>query len=245
MFNVVLVEPEIPPNTGNVGRLCLATKSTLHLVKPLGFTLDDKQLQQIYRWIDKLPLSRPKKNIARDFSDGVLMAEVVKHFFPGKVEIHNYSTTNSVAKKLSNWDTLNQKVLKRLGFTIPHADVQAVGGHVGGHGDADAAEGLDAFGQEVDQRDLLVVVLVEEEMQLVEGRAVHLPVVDGVEVLHVHDVLRREEQVGGAQRAARVGDRRAPAIEVAGLGEAQPHLGFAGEQRIRDCRQDRRTSWSF
>lgn len=46
MFNVVLVEPEIPPNTGNVGRLCLATKSTLHLVKPFGFTLDDKQLKR-------------------------------------------------------------------------------------------------------------------------------------------------------------------------------------------------------
>jgi len=46
VFNVVLVEPEIPPNTGNVGRLCLATKSTLHLVKPLGFSLDDKQLKR-------------------------------------------------------------------------------------------------------------------------------------------------------------------------------------------------------
>ena len=46
MFNVVLVEPEIPPNTGNAGRLCLATKSTLHLVKPLGFSLDDRQLKR-------------------------------------------------------------------------------------------------------------------------------------------------------------------------------------------------------
>ena len=46
MFNVVLVEPEIPPNTGNVGRLCLATKSVLHLVKPFGFTLDDRQLKR-------------------------------------------------------------------------------------------------------------------------------------------------------------------------------------------------------
>jgi tRNA (cytidine/uridine-2'-O-)-methyltransferase len=46
MFNVVLVEPEIPPNTGNVGRLCLATKSTLHLVKPLGFSLEDRQLKR-------------------------------------------------------------------------------------------------------------------------------------------------------------------------------------------------------
>jgi tRNA (cytidine/uridine-2'-O-)-methyltransferase len=46
MFNVVLVEPEIPPNTGNVGRLCLATGSTLHLIKPLGFSLDDRQLKR-------------------------------------------------------------------------------------------------------------------------------------------------------------------------------------------------------
>lgn len=46
MFNVVLVEPEIPPNTGNVGRLCLATQSTLHLVKPLGFLLEDRQLKR-------------------------------------------------------------------------------------------------------------------------------------------------------------------------------------------------------
>jgi tRNA (cytidine/uridine-2'-O-)-methyltransferase len=44
MLNVVLVEPEIPPNTGNIGRLCLATGACLHLVKPLGFSLDDKAL---------------------------------------------------------------------------------------------------------------------------------------------------------------------------------------------------------
>ena len=46
MFNVVLVEPEIPPNTGNVGRLCLATRSTLHLIKPLGFSLDHRELRR-------------------------------------------------------------------------------------------------------------------------------------------------------------------------------------------------------
>ncbi|MFN2541508.1 MAG: tRNA (cytidine(34)-2'-O)-methyltransferase [Chthoniobacterales bacterium] len=46
MFNVVLVEPEIPPNTGNVGRLCLGTGSVLHLVKPLGFSLEDRQLKR-------------------------------------------------------------------------------------------------------------------------------------------------------------------------------------------------------
>ena len=45
-MHLVLVEPEIPPNTGNVARLCAATKSTLHLVGPLGFRLDDKTLKR-------------------------------------------------------------------------------------------------------------------------------------------------------------------------------------------------------
>ncbi len=46
MFNVVLVEPEIPPNTGNVIRLCANSGARLHLVKPLGFDLSDKQLRR-------------------------------------------------------------------------------------------------------------------------------------------------------------------------------------------------------
>ena len=45
-MNVVLVEPEIPPNTGNVARLCAATASTLHLIEPFGFKLDDSQLKR-------------------------------------------------------------------------------------------------------------------------------------------------------------------------------------------------------
>lgn len=45
-FNIVLVHPQIPPNTGNVSRLCAATKSILHLVKPMGFSLDDKKMKR-------------------------------------------------------------------------------------------------------------------------------------------------------------------------------------------------------
>ncbi len=45
-FHIVLVEPEIPPNTGNIARLCGATGSVLHLVGHLGFTLDDKHLKR-------------------------------------------------------------------------------------------------------------------------------------------------------------------------------------------------------
>ena len=46
MFHIVLFEPEIPPNTGNIIRLCANTGAQLHLVKPLGFALEDKQLKR-------------------------------------------------------------------------------------------------------------------------------------------------------------------------------------------------------
>ncbi len=45
-LHIVLVEPEIPPNTGNIARSCAATGSVLHLVKPLGFSIDDKTLRR-------------------------------------------------------------------------------------------------------------------------------------------------------------------------------------------------------
>src|SRR5580693_6763018 len=45
-LHVVLVEPEIPPNTGNVARLCAATGCALHLVEPLGFRIDDRELKR-------------------------------------------------------------------------------------------------------------------------------------------------------------------------------------------------------
>ncbi len=46
LFNVVLVEPEIPQNTGNIGRTCVALNAHLHLVGPLGFTITDRQLKR-------------------------------------------------------------------------------------------------------------------------------------------------------------------------------------------------------
>ena len=45
-LNIVLVEPEIPQNTGNIARTCAATGASLHLVKPMGFTVDDKKLKR-------------------------------------------------------------------------------------------------------------------------------------------------------------------------------------------------------
>lgn len=56
MFHIVLVEPEIPPNTGNIIRLCANTGATLHLIEPLGFVLEDKKLQRAgldyHEWAD-------------------------------------------------------------------------------------------------------------------------------------------------------------------------------------------------
>ena len=46
MFNIVLVEPQIPPNTGTIGRLCVNLGATLHLVEPLGFDIDDKAVRR-------------------------------------------------------------------------------------------------------------------------------------------------------------------------------------------------------
>ncbi|MRJ02325.1 MAG: tRNA (cytidine(34)-2'-O)-methyltransferase [Epsilonproteobacteria bacterium] len=46
MFHIVLVHPQIPPNTGNIGRLCINTGATLHLISPLGFDVDDRALKR-------------------------------------------------------------------------------------------------------------------------------------------------------------------------------------------------------
>lgn len=56
----------------------------------------------------------------------MLLAEVVHHYFPKYVELHNYSSANSVRQKLYNWSTLNNKVFKRLDFEVKKADIEAI-----------------------------------------------------------------------------------------------------------------------
>ncbi|WP_395043973.1 tRNA (cytidine(34)-2'-O)-methyltransferase [Flavobacterium sp.] len=95
MLNIVLVEPEIPNNTGNIGRLCVGTQSKLHLIHPFGFVINDKNLkrsgldywvhldvteyQNVEQWSSKvldksrvfLMSSHAKKTIyENDFKDG-------------------------------------------------------------------------------------------------------------------------------------------------------------------------------
>ncbi|XP_076825726.1 sperm flagellar protein 1-like isoform X1 [Clavelina lepadiformis] len=84
--------------------------------------LSEDSLQSLFVWIDGIPLSRKKKNISRDFSDGLLVAEIIAHYFPRLVEIHNYVSASSINQKLNNWGTLNRKVLSKLHCTVP-ADI--------------------------------------------------------------------------------------------------------------------------
>lgn len=66
----------------------------------------------------KSNLSANKRNISRDFSDGVLMAEVVSYYYPKLIELHNYNGANSIKAKISNWKTLSSKVLSKFGITL-------------------------------------------------------------------------------------------------------------------------------
>jgi len=69
--------------------------------------MDEDELDELYSWVDTFKLSRPKRNIARDFSDGILMAEIVKHRFPKIVELKLLIKTLNSEQKLGNWSTLN------------------------------------------------------------------------------------------------------------------------------------------
>ena len=74
--------------------------------------------------VDSINLSRSKKNINRDFSDGLLMAEVVHHYNPKLVSLHNYPASNSVHKKITNWNTLNTKIFKRIGIHLSKSEIE-------------------------------------------------------------------------------------------------------------------------
>jgi hypothetical protein len=81
-------------------------------------TLTELQLEELYQWVDSVPLSRRKKNLPRDFSDAVLFAEVIHHFLPRLVDLHNYDQALRIDTKVYNWKTLNRKVLKNIGITL-------------------------------------------------------------------------------------------------------------------------------
>ena len=77
MNNIVLFEPEIPQNTGNIMRTCVATNTKLHLIKPLGFSLDDKYLKRSgVNYIDKLDYE-----VYENFDDFVSKNKGIYYYF--------------------------------------------------------------------------------------------------------------------------------------------------------------------
>jgi tRNA (cytidine/uridine-2'-O-)-methyltransferase len=89
MINVALIEPEIPQNTGNIGRLCVSSNTALHLVKPLGFSLSDKYMKRA--GLDYWPhlswfVHDSVEKFLADFSDKRLIFTCSS----GGVSIHDY-----------------------------------------------------------------------------------------------------------------------------------------------------------
>lgn len=83
-------------------------------------------LEDLYTWVDRVPLSKPKRKIERDFADGTLVAEIVRYYLPDLVDSHNYISNSSSTQKRSNWETLNRKVFARLDLVVPESTIDDV-----------------------------------------------------------------------------------------------------------------------
>ncbi len=95
-MNIVLHEPEIPQNTGNIARTCVATNSTLHLIKPLGFSIDDKSVKRAgMDYWDKLDLKVYESY--EEFYNQNIKDKSVKLWF-GTTKAHSVYTEVSYSK---------------------------------------------------------------------------------------------------------------------------------------------------
>lgn len=87
---------------------------------------DEMELENLYQWIDRIPLTRPKTDLAKDFSDGVLVAEMIKYYFPRMVDLHNYTPAHSLKQKMENWYLLNRRVLQKLDLDLSDNVIRAL-----------------------------------------------------------------------------------------------------------------------
>lgn len=88
-INVVLIEPEIPNNTGNIGRTCVALQATLHLVGPLGFDLDEKKVRRA--GLDYWPHLKLEQYESQEDFFKKLPKEGKKAFFSTKAKLYHYA----------------------------------------------------------------------------------------------------------------------------------------------------------
>ncbi|XP_026806195.1 sperm flagellar protein 1-like [Rhopalosiphum maidis] len=81
-------------------------------------------LSNIIHWINSFEFIRPKKTIVRDFSDATMVAEIIKYYWPKLIDLHNYVPASSFTNKISNWDTLNRKVLKKVKLPLSKETIE-------------------------------------------------------------------------------------------------------------------------
>ena len=91
-----------------------------------NYQTGDNDIMYIYEWVDSIQLSRPKKNISRDFCDCVLLAEIIKHYIPRLVDLHNYPSVSNTKHKYINWNTLNEKVLRKIGLRLTKNEISDI-----------------------------------------------------------------------------------------------------------------------
>ena len=91
-----------------------------------NYQTGDNDIMYIYEWVDSIQLSRPKKNISRDFCDCVLLAEIIKHYIPRLVDLHNYPSVSNTKHKYINWNTLNEKVLRKIGLKLTKNEISDI-----------------------------------------------------------------------------------------------------------------------
>lgn len=78
----------------------------------------------LYKWIDNHTITRQKKNLNRDFSDAIPMAEILKQHYPKLVDLHNYSPKNALAHKIANWEILNRRVLNKIRINLSQQEME-------------------------------------------------------------------------------------------------------------------------
>lgn len=87
-------------------------------------SLNPFELEAVLKWVDSFELSRGRKKLNRDFSDAVLLAEILKFEFPNLVELHNYAGCFCLQGKLQNWAMMNRKVLRKLELHLKSDEIE-------------------------------------------------------------------------------------------------------------------------
>ena len=85
--------------------------------------MSDMELKNLYIWLDSFTLSRPRKNLSRDFSDARLVAEIIAYYNPKMFDINSFPTVNARNYKLSNWESLCRKALKYFNIELTQENI--------------------------------------------------------------------------------------------------------------------------